>query len=226
VNGRSLRLRQSLGANTSNARIAVQMKPYFAGLLVSLCVPLVVSACSSSRESPPPAPSSSAEQPAITGQPAGFNADDVAFVTDMITSYRQTTALTKLVPAHSTDPDLIALASDIDAAQGPDLEMVKVFSVQWNSNTDSGTDADHGGSAKPVVGMVDDATMATLGSLSGAEFDTTWLQSMIGHQQGAIAMAEAEVARGTNVDAVATAKRLVGTYQAQIARMQQILAAG
>ena len=33
-----------------------------------------------------------------------------------------------------------------------------------------------------------------------------------------------EIASGTNVDAIATARRLVGTHRAQIARMQQLLA--
>ena len=54
--------------------------------------------------------------------------------------------------------------------------------------------------------MVDDATMARLASLNGAEFDTLWLQSMIGHHQGAIEMAKAEIANGENVDAIGLAK--------------------
>ena len=52
-----------------------------------------------------------------------------------------------------------------------------------------------------MAGMVDEATMAKLETLKGAEFDTLWLQSMIGHHQGAIEMAKAELANGQNVDA-------------------------
>ena len=160
----------------------------------------------------------------ITGAPADFNADDVTFATNMIASYRQTTELTALVPDRSTNPALIKLASDIDAAQEPEFEMVKVFLVQWNSNSDNGSGQSGNGTA--VAGTVDDATMARLGSLGGQDFDEQWLQSMISHQQGVVTMAEAETAHGANVDAVATAKQLIGTHQAQIGRMQQLLGSG
>ena len=60
-----------------------------------------------------------------------------------------------------------------------------------------------------MQGMVDEATMARLESLKGAEFDTLWLQSMIGHHQGAIEMAKAEVANGENVDAKGLANDII-----------------
>jgi uncharacterized protein (DUF305 family) len=198
------------------------MKSFDARLLLLLVTAVVVSSCAHST--PPPKVSSTTEQPAITGAPAGFNADDVTFATNMIASYRQTTELTALVPDHSTNSELIKLASDIDAAQQPELEMVKVFLVQWDSNSDDNSGQSGNGNA--FAGTVDDATMARLGSLNGQDFDTQWLQSMIAHQQGVVTMAEAEVAHGTNVDAVATAKQLIGTYQAQIGRMQQLLGSG
>jgi uncharacterized protein (DUF305 family) len=198
------------------------MKSFSARLLLLLVTAVVVSSCGHST--PTPQVSSTTDQPAITGAPAGFNADDVTFATNMIASYRQTTELTALVPDRSTNPALIQLASDIDAAQRPELEMVKVFLVQWNSNSEDTTR--QSGVGTPVPGMVDDATMARLEALRGNEFDTQWLQSMIGHQQGVVTMAEAETAHGTNVDAVATAKQLIGTYQAQLGRMQQLLGSG
>jgi uncharacterized protein (DUF305 family) len=198
------------------------MKSFSARLPLLLVTAVVVSSCAHST--PPPKVSSTTEQPAITGAPAGFNADDVTFATNMIASYRQTTELTALVPDHSTNSELIKLASDIDAAQQPELEMVKVFLVQWDSNSDDNSGQSGNGNA--FAGTVDDATMARLGSLNGQDFDTQWLQSMIAHQQGVVTMAEAETAHGTNVDAVATAKQLIGTYQAQIGRMQQLLGSG
>ena len=74
-----------------------------------------------------------------------------------------------------------------------------------------------------MEGMVDAATMAKLGSLNGAEFDTLWLESMIGHHQGAIEMAKAEIANGENVDAIGMAKTIVDTQQAEIDQMKQML---
>ena len=71
--------------------------------------------------------------------------------------------------------------------------------------------------------MVDGATMTKLASLNGAEFDTLWLESMIGHHQGAIEMAKAEIANGENVDAIGMAKTIVDTQQAEIDQMKQML---
>lgn len=195
------------------------MKSYGVGLLI-LLVTFALSACGGAGS--PPQAARSTDQPAITGAPAGFDADDSAFANDMITSYGQTSELTALVPERSTDSDLLELAARIDAAQGPDLETMKVFLVQWNSNFDTGPS--QGGQGNTVIGMVDDATNSRLNSSKGAEFDTLWLKAMIGHQQGAVEMAQAEIAHGANVDAVATAKRLFGTYQAQVGRMHQALA--
>jgi uncharacterized protein (DUF305 family) len=197
------------------------MKSFGAAVLV-LLVTVAVSACGDSR-SPAGAPQPT-DQAIITGTPAGSNADDVAFASATATSYGQASELTALVPGHSSDPNVVALAAEIAAAQVPNLETMKVFLVQWGSNSDGGPAQSAQGGAAP--GTVDDATMARLTSLRGKDFDTVWLRAMIGHQQGAVALAQAELAKGVNVDAVATAKRLVGTYGTQIAKLQQLLTNG
>ncbi|MBJ7336353.1 MAG: DUF305 domain-containing protein [Mycolicibacterium sp.] len=195
------------------------MKSHAAALFV-LLVASLVSACGGS-DAPSQAPRFT-DQPAITGEPAGFNAADVAFATAMVTLYRQATELTDLAPERSNDPNVVALAADVGAAQRPDEQMMNVFLVQWNSNSDAASNPD--GHDATVPGTVDETTMARLKSLSGKDFDSLWLQSMINHQQGALDVAEAEVAHGANVDAVASAKQFVGTYQAQIDRLKQLLA--
>ncbi|MGE0221558.1 DUF305 domain-containing protein, partial [Mycolicibacterium sp.] len=98
----------------------------------------------------------------------------------------------------------------------------RVFLVQWNENPETNTD-DHTGHEQSMPGMVDDATMARLESLQGAEFDTLWLQSMIAHHEGAVQMAEAEVQRGENVDAIAIARTMVSAQEAEIGQMKQML---
>ena len=59
--------------------------------------------------------------------------------------------------------------------------------------------------------------------LTGAEFDKLWLESMIGHHQGAIEMAKAEIANGDNVDAKDLAKNIVTTQEAEIGQMKQMV---
>ncbi|KUH82321.1 MULTISPECIES: DUF305 domain-containing protein [unclassified Mycobacterium] len=163
------------------------------------------------------------EEPVISGQPAGFNSDDVAFATNMIPHHQQAVELSALVPERSTNPEVKALAEQISAAQEPEIQAMKVLLVQWNENPDSDTGhGGHGGHAA-MQGMVDDATMAKLKSLSGPEFDTLWLESMISHHQGAIEMARAELANGENVDAKRLAQTMVDTQQAEIDQMNRML---
>ena len=192
-----------------------------AAVLVALATALFVSACSE------PASDShtdhqNSDEPVVTGQPAGYNADDVAFATNMIPHHQQAVDLSALVPDRSTNPEVTKLASDIAAAQGPEIETMKVFLVQWNENPDTKTGSGHGGHGA-MQGMVDEAAMARLASLKGAEFDTLWLQSMIGHHEGAIEMAKAEVANGENVDAKGLANDIITTQQAEIGQMKQML---
>ncbi|MDT5336152.1 MAG: hypothetical protein QOD90_1657 [Mycobacterium sp.] len=195
------------------------MKPYRVALLI-LFFALMLGACGSA-EAPPKASSSTTDEPAITGEPAGFNAGDISFAYNVISHHGQSVELAALVPDRSSNSDLIALASTVSSAQGPERELMRVLLVQWNENPND--DSQQGNA---VAGMVDDATVARLQSSRGQEFDTLWLQSMIGHGQGAVAIAEGEIASGTNVDAIATARRMVDSQQAQIGQMQQMLGAG
>ncbi len=163
------------------------------------------------------------ESPAVAGAPAGFDADDVAFATNMIPHHQQAVDLTALVPGRSTNPELIALAQQISGAQAPEIDAMKAFLVQWKENPDDDTGHDaHGGMA--MAGMVDEAAMAKMKTLNGTAFDVLWLQSMIGHHQGAIEMAKAELANGQNVDAKQLAQNIIDAQQAEIDQMQKMLA--
>lgn len=187
-----------------------------AGLLSVLAAGALLGSACTPTTSESPAPSST-EQPAITGEPAAFTAADETFAEGLLMRHRQSIELSALVPEHSTDPALVALAADISAAQHPEMEMARVFLVQWGENPN----ADIG---QLGTGMVDDATMARLESLTGAEFGALWLSSMIGINRGAIDIAEAETADGTNVDAVAFAQQVVDSQRVWVGQMEQMLA--
>ena len=102
----------------------------------------------------------------------------------------QALELAALVPGRTTDPAVTKLADAIAAQQLPEIGAMKALLAQWEAEPQH---ADHG---MPMTGMVDDATMTKLKLLRGADFDKLWLQSMIGHHQGAIEMANTEVAAG------------------------------
>lgn len=191
-------------------------------LLACLGTVLLLPACAKSAPAGDAGPKHE-QQPLITGEAADHNDADVAFVTNMIPYHQQAIDMSALVADRSADADVQQLASDISAAQQPEIETLKVLLVQWNSNSESSparAPAGNGG----MPGMVDEATIARLTSLEGSEFDQLWLQSMVGHHQGAIEMANAEVANGANVDAKAIAQNSVNAQQTEIDRMNQLLA--
>jgi uncharacterized protein (DUF305 family) len=192
----------------------------FAAVVVAVAAALFLVSCSGAP-SDGPTDHQNTDEPVITGEPAGFNADDVAFATNMIPHHQQAVDLSALVPDRSTNPELLELATRISAAQQPEIETMKVFLVQWKENPDTGSG--HGGHGSAMAGMVDEATMTKLQSLSGAEFDTLWLETMISHHQGAIEMAKAEIANGENVDAKRLAQTIIDTQQAEIGQMKQML---
>jgi uncharacterized protein (DUF305 family) len=190
-------------------------------MMVALAAALLLSSCTDNAASDGHTDHEHSDQPVITGQPAGYNADDVAFANNMIPHHQQAVELSAMVPDRSTNADLIALAKQISAAQQPEIEIMKVFLVQWNENPD--TNSGHAGHAGTMQGMVDAPTMTKLGSLNGAEFDKLWLESMISHHEGAIEMAKAEIANGDNVDAKTLAEKIVATQGADIGQMKQML---
>ena len=156
------------------------------------------------------------DPPVSTGRPVGYNANDVAFATNMIPHHQQAVELSALVPDRSTNTELIALAHQISAAQQPEINVMKVFLVQWTEGTGNPTSSDSGHAGHG-------STMTKLESLNGAEFDKQWLESMISHHQGAIEMAKSELANGDNVDAKSLATNIVTTQEAEIGQMKQML---
>ncbi len=130
--------------------------------------------------------------------------------------------MSRLVPDRSNNSELVTFAAKTAAALQVDTQVLKALRAQWKEGQDN-QPGDVGPTSTPG-GMIDNATIANLDSLHGPEFDTLWLNSMIGLDQGAIGVANAEVANGKNVDAISLAKQIVKARQAEIGQMQQILA--
>lgn len=183
--------------------------------LAALAAAVSLSACSDPSQQDRGSAQPTTQAPIISGQPAAHNAVDIAFAQNMIPHHRQAIEMSALVPDRSTNPQIIKLASQISAAQDPEVRTLNTFLVQWNQ--DAATPDRSGPAQMPMDGM------AKLASLQGAEFDRLWLQSMIGHHQGAIEMAKAEIANGANIDAIAMAKNIAATQQTEIDQMKTMV---
>ena len=74
----------------------------------------------------------------------------------------------------------------------------------------------------PMRGMVDDHDAAAADA-ERRPFDVLSIRSMIGHHQGAIDMAQMEVAHGRNPDAVKMAGFIVTAQQREISQLNHLL---
>lgn len=160
------------------------------------------------------------DEPVVTGEPAGYNSHDVAFANGIVLNHKQAIDISSWVPSRSTNPDVVAFAASRVPALQSDMAVLKALLVQWGESPNANADGDRGGAIPK--GIVDQTTLAELNSLHGGGFDALWLQSMIGLDQGAVELANAEVSDGKNVDAVDIARQIASARQADIGRMKQL----
>ncbi|WP_282782444.1 MULTISPECIES: DUF305 domain-containing protein [unclassified Nocardia] len=151
-----------------------------------------------------------------------FNAADVEFLQMMYPHHAQAVEMAKLVPGRTENPELIALAQAVEQAQAPEMRQISTLLVSFGepAPTEDGGHAGHGG----MPGMMSPEQMVALELASGDAFDEKWVTMMIEHHQGAIAMAETELAQGVNAEAKQLAQAIITAQRTEIDQMRGMLA--
>jgi uncharacterized protein (DUF305 family) len=153
-------------------------------------------------------------------QATKHNAADVTFAQKMIPHHQQALDMSAMVPPRTTNRKLIVMAKQIALDQQAQIETLQELLQKWGEPAAS----DHmGHDGMGMDGMVDAATMDKLPTLKGADFDDLWLRSMISHHEGAVVMAEPEVAQGENPTTVKMAKIIIEWQQFEIGQMHAML---
>ncbi|CAB4612129.1 MAG: DUF305 domain-containing protein [Actinobacteria bacterium] len=187
----------------------------------------LIAACSSSGSSHSTMTTMAAAIPAT----ANFNATDVGFAQGMIPHHAQAVEMADMAIATSTNADVLALAKQIKAAQNPEIETMTGWLQGWGQAVPSTSSMAGGGhdmtnmSGMMMDGMMSDADMKRLESSTGTAFDRLWLELMIQHHEGAVRMSQDELADGKNPDAKALAQAIITSQQAEISKMNALLAA-
>ncbi|MFI6214488.1 DUF305 domain-containing protein [Nocardia brasiliensis] len=148
-----------------------------------------------------------------------FNDADVTFLQMMYPHHAQAVEMAQLVPSRSRNPQLQALATGVEQAQAPEMQQITTL-LQSFGKPAPGTGG-HAGHNMP--GIMTPEQMSALQAASGPDFDRQWLTMMIEHHTGAIAMAETELADGTNGDAKALARSIIDAQRAEIDTMRGML---
>ncbi|MGW1737979.1 DUF305 domain-containing protein [Nocardia sp. NPDC001965] len=193
--------------------------------LAILTAAVVVTGCTDSGDTSPAADTAATSAvggTATTSVAGDHNQADIRFAEEMIPHHRQAVEMAAMVPSHTENPEVIDLAARIQQAQDPEIATMAGWLQAWGvaePETGGHSGMDHGS----MPGMMTDEQMSQLEAARGPEFDRMWLTMMIAHHEGAVRMAETELAEGVNPDAQALARQVIDAQQAEIDRMRALL---
>ena len=145
------------------------------------------------------------------------NGADIMFAQMMLAHHQQALEMSAIVLAKDgVDPDVVELAEQIEAAQGPEIEQLESWLDEWG--------APSGDNAMAMDGMLSEAELDELEAADGASASQVFLEQMIAHHEGAVAMAEEHLENGAHDGALAMSAAIIESQTAEIARMRDLLA--
>ncbi|WP_456819646.1 DUF305 domain-containing protein [Cellulomonas sp. URHB0016] len=155
------------------------------------------------------------------------NDTDTQFAQAMIVHHEGAIEMAALAAKNASTAEVRELADSISQAQGPEIDLMTGWLDAWDESTGSAMPGmDHDGmdmDGMTMNGLSQDEAMGHLDGATGADFDRRFLDLMIAHHKGAIAMAEQELANGSNPDALSLATKISTDQRAEIATMTALL---
>jgi uncharacterized protein (DUF305 family) len=152
------------------------------------------------------------------------NEADVTFAQGMIPHHEQAIEMAEIAldPAVGAGAEVTDLATRIRDAQDPEIETMRGWLAAWGEEemADMAEDehAEHG-----MEGMMSADDLAELEQQTGAAFDRAWLEGMVRHHEGAIAMSETVKTDGRLSEVQALADTIISAQQKEIDEMQGLL---
>ena len=188
---------------------------------LTLAVALTLVGCADGSGSPSMPGMDHGRSSSPSSASADVNAADVMFAQMMIPHHEQAIEMADMIlDKEGIDPGVLALASDIKAAQQPEIDQLQSWLDEWGVDMpgmDSTDGMGHGD------GMMSEDAMAALEAAAGGEASRLFLEQMIVHHKGAIEMAQDEVHNGQNADVTEMAQSIIDAQTAEIAQMQELL---
>lgn len=171
-----------------------------------------------SSSSAPAAPSTSAPSESSTPAAGPHNEADVMFASMMIAHHNQAIEMSDILLAKDgVGTEVTALAQRIKEAQAPEVAQMTGWLIGWGEDPGAGS-MQHGGDD----GMMSEAEMNAMKDATGTEASQLFLDGMIKHHTGAIAMARTELEKGTNPDTKKLAQTVIDTQEAEIEEMKRL----
>ena len=153
---------------------------------------------------------------------AEVNDADVMFAQMMIPHHEQAIEMSDIVLANpDVMPEVADLAQQIKDAQEPEIQTLTGWLTQWGEDPAEGG-MDHGDMGHDS-GMMTEEDLANLEAASGQEVNRLFLEQMIMHHEGAVAMAQDQIDNGQNPDAITLAEDIIATQEEEIATMAGLM---
>lgn len=179
------------------------------GTVSALALAFVLSACSPVG----------VEESATGGRPAEVNEVDTHFIAMMTPHHVQAVEMSDIVLA---DPDVSAetrdVAQRIKDGQQLEIDQMLDWADQWQMEDDMAMHSQH-----IANGMLGPDDMAQLTQLNGAESEKLFLDLMIFHHEGAIAMTQDQVDGGGFAPLSELAQEMITVQTAEVVEMNEIL---
>ena len=170
---------------------------------------------------------------------------EAGFARDMQVHHAQAVQMSFIIRDETTDPAVRLIALDIATGQAQGAGQLYGYLDDWGLSQSSSEPAmtwmtlpplsGAGGAhkhaetlGKPLAtmpGYATDAQIKELESLKGVPAERLYLKLMIAHHKGGIEMAQFAIARSTYPQLLQFARSVVSVQTAEIANMQQLLAA-
>lgn len=153
---------------------------------------------------------------------AQFNAADIMFAQMMIRHHEQAIEMSDMALDSTTlaNEQVLDLALQIKNAQDPEIKQMKDWLTSWGKPITPIDGMDH---SSMMDGMLSSDELSELAMLKGPAFDKAWIQEMIAHHKGAVAMAEDVVADGSHPDVRKLAETIISSQQAEIDTLEGLL---
>lgn len=204
--------------------------------LATVAVATALTGCSGTATKEATSSSAATSATSSAAPAAAHNQADAMFASHMVPHHQQAIEMSDMILGkQGIDPRVVELATQIKAAQGPEIEQMQGWLTAWGvpAMPGMGDMPGHGGmpgmgdmpgmTGMPGMGMMSAADMDALKNAEGVAAAKLFLTQMIQHHQGAITMAQNEIKDGQFPDAIALSKSIITSQQKEIDTMNQIL---
>lgn len=191
------------------------------GLLITICkVPIyppggnggVTPAPASAEGSAAPADHSGTDHSGMDHSTMGGEAPfDAAFIDDMTAHHAGAVAMAQALLEKTERPELLEMAETVIRTQSAEIEQMADWRAAWypDEPASAGIDMEMG-----AMEVADDASIP---------YDRRFLEAMIDHHNGAIAMAEHALEGSEHPELAELAAAIIAAQQAEVAQMEQWL---